>query len=134
MSDRAYAETATWAGKGARIALAASLALLVGGLARSAFAEPGQITWTTYLRAGPGLQYAVIDEIESRTTLDVQECRDGWCRVEYGRAFGYVMAGVITTQASAAPASTPPAAASIPCFQTQQSGYGIGDATQFCVR
>ena len=122
------------AGRRARIALTAALALLATSLALPARARPAQTTWTTYLRAGPGLQYAAIDEIDSQTTVDVQECRDGWCRVEFGRAFGYIDAGVVQDEASHAAKSAAPAPAPIPCFQARQSGYGVGDELRFCGR
>jgi hypothetical protein len=39
-----------------------------------------QANWTTYLRVGPGLQYAVIDEVEAQDAITVQGCDKGWCR------------------------------------------------------
>lgn len=133
---RADAGTPSGAEWLARIALGASLALSTGLLAEPALARPARTTWTTYLRAGPGVGYEVIDEIEGRSAIDVQECGGGWCRVVYGRAVGYVAAGLVATQDEAAaqgPAPAP-AATPVPCFEAQREGYPRGEIVRYCGR
>jgi uncharacterized protein YraI len=84
--------------------------------------------WTSYLRAGPGLPYAVLDEIAPHHPLTVQDCGAGWCRVLYERAEGYVQQDFLT-EAKAAP--VPPGA--LPnCFDVTLSGHSGGSHVRFC--
>lgn len=100
------------------------------GVVPPCLAEPGQTAWTTYLRAGPGLQFAVLDEIEAHKTLDVQDCRGGWCRVVSGDAEGYVAADHLAAPGPPAPKAADHAP--VPCFRAQQTGFRGGDEVQFC--
>ncbi len=89
-----------------------------------------QANWTTYLRVGPGLQYAVIDEVEAQDAITVQGCDKGWCRVIDGGAEGYIAENIVSTKAAPKPAGSPEKP--VPCFVTQQSGYGGDEAQRFC--
>ncbi len=68
------------------VAALAGVPTLVG----SATAAPARTVWSTYMRAGPGDTYAVIDEVEHDETVDIRDCRGKWCQVQYGRAIGYI--------------------------------------------
>lgn len=55
-----------------------------------ALARPQAVMLTTYLRAGPGERFAVLDEIEAHKQVDVQDCSADWCRVVSDGAPGFV--------------------------------------------
>lgn len=66
-----------------RLGLAAA-ACLVGG---AAWAYPAQVSRDLNLRTGPGTNYEVIATMPGGAVVDVEGCRDSWCRVDYrGRA------------------------------------------------
>ena len=94
-----------------------------------AMAEPGQITWTTWFRIGPGRNYAVRDEIQSDTIVEVLGCDSGWCRVIFGGWTGYVDAAVIEKPTVPGPAATPH-----DCVDQRRAGYGKGDLLSVCER
>jgi uncharacterized protein YraI len=73
-------------------------AFLAGGVtwACAAGAAPGTVFLTTYLRAGPGEQYAALDEIAPRSQVDVQSCASGWCRVRANDATGFIRTDVLS--------------------------------------
>ncbi len=104
-------------------------ALLLLASAASAAAKEGEARWSGWLRAGPGMQYAVLDEIPAKSKIDVQSCTNGWCAVTSGAAKGYVSADLVNIP----PAPQPPAHI-IGCFTTQETGYGPqgGEAERFC--
>lgn len=90
-----------------------------------------QTSWTTYLRSGPGLQFAVIDEVESRSNVDVVGCRDGWCLVVYGGAEGYLAQSVLPS--STPPNKTGPSPHPGDCFDAHLKGYPKGgEDVRFC--
>ncbi len=74
----------------ARVGLGVLVATLTGAFGLSASAETKMTRFGTFLHVGPGAQYAVSDEIPTRTALDVGRCADDWCEVRYGRASGWV--------------------------------------------
>ena len=106
-------------------AAAASVALAV-----PAHAWMGHATRATFLRAGPGLEYAVTDEVDREAALDVVKCAGTWCEVRYEGASGWVLA---STVARAAPAQPTPHGTQA-CFEDRQAGYGKGERTRFCPR
>ena len=118
-------------------------AATLAGSAAAARAEPGLVTWTTYLYEGPGRHYQVNDEVEQMTALDVLGCADGWCHVAFEGRTGYLMAEVVVTRGQD-PAAPPPGklgqpAASLtptprgPCFESnQKGGNGGNELTRFC--
>lgn len=108
--------------------MGAGLALmaLACGAARG---EQVAARWTGYLRAGPGLQFAVLDEIPPDYALAVHHCDAGWCLVTYGRAEGYVAQADLR-----GPGAAPAARGTRQCFDTVLSGYGAGSPVRFCGR
>jgi hypothetical protein len=52
------------------------------GLAVNSTTAMPRTHWTTYLRAGPGLEYAVLDELQPDTALQGAVCAEAWCRVK----------------------------------------------------
>jgi len=108
-----------------------SVAML--GLAVNATASVPRTHWTTYLRAGPGLQFAVLDELQPDTPLPGAVCAEGWCRVAVTEdRFGYV-----SRKDLALPASPALRAAHIEggCITAALSGYhGEADPVRVCGR
>ena len=86
----------------------------------------------TFLRAGPGLDYEVTDEVDRGAPLNVLRCAGEWCEARYEGVVGWVAAETVA-QAASAPA---PVAAhgTQPCFEDRQAGYGKGERTRFCPR
>lgn len=54
-----------------------------------AMAEPGFALERTALRSGPGDNYRVITYIPEDAEIDVGQCRNDWCRVQYAGRTGY---------------------------------------------
>ena len=108
------------------------IAAAVAVLATIAPAEAwtGHATRATFLRAGPGLEYSVTDEVDREAALDVLKCADAWCEVRFEGVVGWVLAATVT---QAAPAPAPPHGTQ-PCFEDRQAGYGKGERTRFCPR
>lgn len=94
-----------------------------------AFAAPGEVTWTTWFRIGPGRNYAVRDEIPNSTVLDVIGCENGWCQVVWGNRTGYVESGVVVQPVPATAPVSPH-----DCVQTRRNGYGNGEELNICER
>ena len=108
--------------------IAGAAALLASALPASAWT--GHATRATFLRAGPGLQYAVTDEVDRDAALDVLKCSGDWCEARYEGVVGWVMAATVRQ------AAPPPAAphGTQACFEDRQAGYGRGERTRFCPR
>jgi uncharacterized protein YraI len=88
-----YADTrggAHAASAGRRFGLLAVGVLVVLAFAAPAVAQPVRIVWSTYLRTGPGSGYAVVDEIQHDTLVDLRTCGAHWCQILSGRTVGYV--------------------------------------------
>ena len=106
-------------------------------------AEPGTITWTTYLYQGPSTHYQVADEVLALQRVDILGCANGWCHVSFEGRIGYVLAEVVV-HAGENPAAPPPGvlaqpAASLepnprgPCFKVNEmGGNGGNELTQIC--
>jgi hypothetical protein len=108
------------------------MAVAVCGLSASAPAEAAsqRLAWSTFLRAGPGDRYAVIDEIEHSTPVQVLGCATGWCRIQDGRTTGYIDQDALTL---ARPATGwAPAAAEADCFVAGQVSNRGAAPTRFC--
>ena len=112
-----------------RLLAAAVGAITLLATAGPAAAAPGEVTWTTWFRIGPGRNYAVRDEISNGTVLEVLGCENGWCQVVWGNRTGYVESGVVVQPV---PATTP--ASPHDCVQTRRSGYGNGEELNICER
>lgn len=89
-----------------------------------ALAAPQTVRMTTYLRAGPGPQYAALDEIDPESQVDVQSCDGGWCRVRSGRAAGFIRAEVLTAPDEHAKPPAPAAGAA--CLDATLNGRPRG--------
>lgn len=59
-------------------------------------------SFTTYMHSGPGLEYAVTDEIPNRTPLVPQSCVGGWCRITFGGVPGWVQQKILISGPSTA--------------------------------
>ena len=55
------------------------------------------------LRGGPGTNYALLRLISAGSTVEVKECKNGWCQVEFQGADGYII------ESSIAPGAPRPA-------------------------
>ncbi len=107
------------------VIMASGLTTIVPSHALSAEAK-----WTSYLRAGPGQQFAVLDEIASNDPLTVQTCSGGWCKVLYGRADGYVLEALLDRGPPGPASAQPPATHD--CFDDVLNGYEGHSHVQFC--
>lgn len=76
-------------------ALAVSLAGLFCGSAPPASADAVTARWNSYFYAAPRDTTRVLDAVQDKARLDVQSCENGWCRVHYGAADGYVRGFVV---------------------------------------
>ena len=112
-----------------RLSVIASAAAVLA-ITAPAYAWTGHATRATFLRAGPGLEYSVTDEVDREAALDVLKCAGAWCEVRFEGVVGWVLAATV---AQAAPASPPPHGTQ-PCFEDRQAGYGKGERTRFCPR
>ena len=101
------------------------MAALVGG---SALAAPASITWSAYLRSGPGQTYEAITELEHDTRVEVAGCDANWCRVSNADAQGYVDRQALDLRRTLAP--VPPANAD--CVVASQYGPRKPIPTRFC--
>ena len=102
---------------------------ILGGT-MAAHAATATAKWTGYLRAGPGEQYAALDEVSAHDTFDVDRCADGWCRITYGGAQGYLAQGLVD---QGPPSPIKPAAPGTKnCFRTTQNGYRGAEDVQIC--
>jgi uncharacterized protein YraI len=110
-------------------AMPALVAILLLASAASAAANQVEARWSGWLRVGPGMQYAVLDEIPAKSKIDVQSCANDWCLVKSGSAHGYVNADLVNT-----PPAPPPPAHILGCVTTQENGYGPhgGEEERFC--
>lgn len=108
---------------------ALAVALMAGG----ASAHAQIVTrFATYMHSGPGLQYSVTDEIQTRTPLAPESCRDGWCRVRYGRAWGYVQQNTLVAGPSTA--QPQPGERPIECMDFARTGWpNSGDLERVCI-
>lgn len=127
---------------------AAIIRLVAGGCvllsaATAAHADPGQLTWTTYLYSGPNLHYPVIDEVFQATAVDVGACGNGWCEISFDGKRGFVMSELVAKgdPSKPEPGVLPQPAASIvaqpagPCFDVNQKGGNGGNAmTTICAK
>ncbi len=111
------------------VTIAAVATLIVS----NASAVPATVHLTTYLRTGPGNQYAVLDEIRPEARVDVDACQDGWCRVKSDEHAGYIEAYVLSApDIHGAPPAAPPSG---PCITARLNGMPrAGDTVRICDR
>lgn len=107
--------------------LVGAAALLAPGFASS---RPGTVFWVTYLRAGPGHQYAVLDELDPHSSVEVQECGGDWCRVVSERAEGYMLASMLSApDIHGGPPATPHPGE---CVKVRLNGFRGKDEARVC--
>jgi len=109
-----------------------SISALVAGLvifasAGAAGAAPERIHWSTYLRAGPGARFAVIDELRHDASVMVRGCAQHWCEVVVGQTIGYVDQDALRLPRT--PAADSGARG---CFIANQTGWRQPTPTRFC--
>ncbi len=110
---------------------AACVALLI--LPQAAAAWTTRTTWTAFMRAGPGRQFQVIDEVEKFSSVEVESCAKGWCMVIVDRSEGFMPADVLTpSDLSPPPPETGPQPA--PCFTEDLTGFRGHEGWRFCGR
>jgi uncharacterized protein YraI len=109
-----------------------SMVALVAGLvgfapAVAAMSPPARTHWSTYLRAGPGSRFAVIDELRHDSAVTVRSCAHEWCEVLVGQTTGYINQDALRLP-------RPPAAESgaQACFVANQTGWRKPTPTRFC--
>ena len=114
-----------------RVLLTALGAAALLATASAASAQPGTVYLTTWLRSGPGDQYAVLDEVDPQSQVDVEACGNGWCRVASSRAKGFIKASVLS--APDLHRNPPGAAQGANCFTAQLNGSPrSGDDVRVC--
>lgn len=107
--------------------------LLAFGLAGSASADTGVVTWPTFFRTGPGSRFVVLEELARGAAVEVGSCADHWCQVRIGRVVGYVNQANLGQQAP--PSRFPPAGPQqAGCFDSRRSGYKGGEVFLYCPR
>ncbi len=99
-------------------------------LAGPALAQPVRIVWSTYLRTGPGSGYAVVDEIQHDTLVDLRACGAHWCQILSGRTVGYVDKDSIDLPRL--PSGGAAIGGSQGCFVAGQYAWRTPAQTQFC--
>ncbi len=133
MSAMIYADTivdARAAPVRRRLVRAAGGMLVVLTLAGSAVAQPVKIVWSTYLRTGPGSGYAVVDEIQHDTLVDLRSCGAHWCQILSGRTVGYVDKDSI--KLPRLPSGGAPIGGAQGCFVAGQYAWRTPAQTRFC--
>jgi hypothetical protein len=110
-----------------RIAAAALVGLVVAG---PAIAQPVKIVWSTYLRTGPGSGYAVVDELQHDTLVDLRSCGPHWCQILSGRTVGYVDRDSI--KLPRLPSGAAPIGGAQGCFVAGQYAWRTPAQTRFC--
>jgi hypothetical protein len=72
-------------------------------------AEPGASTAVTHssvnLRNGPGTSYTIVTLIPAGSSVDVSDCKSGWCQVTFNGNNGYIIETSIAPGAPAAGAA-----------------------------
>ncbi|MGH1574783.1 SH3 domain-containing protein [Methylobacterium sp. P31] len=111
-------------------ALAVTIAGLFCGSAPPASAEAVAARWDSYFYAAPRDTARVLDEVQDKARLDVQSCENGWCRVRYGEADGYVREFVVHGPENEVHPEGQPAEA--PCFSAAQPGGAAWQSERFC--
>lgn len=108
--------------------------LLVTALPVVAFAAPTEdrsVLWPTYLRTGPGKDYAVMGELDRGEPVALQSCAGAWCKVRVGRMLGYIENVNLGAEPPPARYATP--AADAPgCFDALRAGSSPPERIRYC--
>jgi len=115
--------------------LAAGLVATTGA---PALAEPGTVTWTTFLYDAPSPAARVVDEPPQGARIEIETCTQGWCRATLGRTAGYLREDVVARGGAPAALANPTEAkvtgggSQGPCFV---AGLAVAEPpapTRFC--
>ncbi len=106
------------------------VSLGLAALAGPVLAQPVRIVWSTYLRTGPGSGYAVVDEIQPDTLVDLRTCNAHWCQILSGQTLGYVDKDSITLPRL--PGGGAPIGGPQKCFVAGQYAWRTPAKTRFC--
>ncbi|MDP9097255.1 MAG: SH3 domain-containing protein [Pseudomonadota bacterium] len=88
--------------------------------------------FTTYMHSGPGLEYSVTDEIPNQTALAPQSCTNGWCRISYNGAPGWVQQNLLINGPSTA--QPKPGERPTECMDFARTGWpDAGDLERVCI-
>jgi hypothetical protein len=109
---------------------AATAAIVLMATAGFAHAGTERLAWSTYMRAGPGENYAVVDELEHDTDVDVRQCNDRWCEIVSGQVVGYIDRDALTLPKP--PGGNAPVGGPQGCFTASLYSYGTNGVTRFC--
>lgn len=91
--------------------LALTVAMGLSGLlvtAGAAFAVPAEARIAVNVRTGPAITYTRVDTLTAGEAVDVVECDDGWCYVDYDGPNGWVSASYLQAPSAGPAAPTPP--------------------------
>ena len=113
------------------IAFAAGLAIAAAYAPERARATPMQVFWTTFLRNYPNENAMVIDEVAHDRIVEVLDCNDAWCRIEYGRAIGYIESGALAGNIGRT-ALRGPLNPNTGCFWAESPSYVGTHPEEFC--
>lgn len=81
-----------------------AVAAMAGLAASSAEARQAHTTADLNLRTGPGTQYQIIATMPAGSRIEIGECADGWCAVEWRGKDGFAsMVGLADGRAAPAP-------------------------------
>ena len=114
------------------------LDIIVSSVAAALAFAPGAASaqivtrFTTYMHSGPGLEFAVTDEIPNQTPLAPQSCSAGWCRITYGGIPGWVQ----QKQLISGPATAQPKPGEHPteCMDFARTGWpDSGNLERVCI-
>ncbi len=117
---------ASW-GRLGRLGCGIAIALALVG---PTFAQPVRVVWSTYLRTGPGSGYAVVDEIQHDTLVDLRSCGAHWCQILSGQTVGYVDRDSI--KLPRLPSGAAPIGGGQGCFVAGQYAWRSPAQTRFC--
>lgn len=95
-------------------------------------AKEMHLVWTTFMRNYPSVHAMVIDEIAHDRVVTVLGCNASyWCKVQYGRAEGYIEEGALFGEIGRLGLRGPlnPDAG---CFWANQPAYVGSRAEEFC--
>jgi hypothetical protein len=88
--------------------------------------------FTTYMHSGPGLEYAVTDEIPNQTPLTPQSCSAGWCRITFGGVPGWVQQKLLISGPSTA--QPKPGERPTECMDFARTGWpDAGNLERVCI-
>jgi SH3-like domain-containing protein len=76
-----------------RVFIAVSIALMM--TCASMLAETREASESLSVRSDPKKDSRIIAVIRKGTTVDDNDCKDGWCKIKIGKQTGYVLQGLL---------------------------------------